>query len=165
MKIPICDLCADSGVLCSGCEGKLKEGKLSPLDVDVSKLLMKLSDRFNLEGVDFYKAIDLDRVVLILTKGDVGVLIGKEGKVVSELSHALGKKVRIAEASGDMRKTISDIVMPAKLLGINVVYKNGKKVYKVRLLRSELRNLPVDLSTLEKALKSLMEDNVSIVFE
>ncbi|MEM3399958.1 MAG: transcription elongation factor NusA [Candidatus Micrarchaeia archaeon] len=166
MKIPICELCAKTGVLCSGCENKLKAGKISELDVEVSKILTKLSDKFNLQNADVTKVVDLGRVVLILTKGDVGLLIGKDGKVVAELSNKLGKKVRIAEVSGDMRKTISDMVVPVKLVGINVLYKkDGEKVYKVRLLKSEIRQLPVDINTLEKALNSVMESTVAITFE
>ncbi|MEW6328720.1 MAG: KH domain-containing protein [Candidatus Micrarchaeota archaeon] len=165
MKTPICNLCVKSGVLCSGCEDKLGKGKISQLDVDVSRTLNALSTRFNLDAAEFAKAIDLGRVILILTRGEVGVLIGKEGKVVSELSQTLGKKVRIAEISGDMRKTISDVVMPAKLVGINTIFREGERTYKVRLLRSEIRALPVDINTLEKALYSLLDAKVNIVFE
>ncbi len=165
MKIPICDLCAKSNALCSGCEERLKEGRLSELDVTISRLLQKLSDTYNLQGADFYKAVDLDRLVIVLTKGDVGVLIGREGKVVSEISTAVGKKVRIAEVSGDMHKTVSDIVVPARLLGINTVFGDGKQKYRVRLAKNEIRQLPADAKTLEKALGQLFESDVLISFE
>ncbi|MFH0817239.1 MAG: hypothetical protein V1909_01260 [Candidatus Micrarchaeota archaeon] len=165
MKIPICELCAQSKALCSGCEYKLREGRISQTDVDASNALVDMRERFKLETAGFTKAVDLGRAVLIFTQGDVGVLIGREGKVVSELSHRLGKKVRIAEHSGDVKKTISDVVMPARLMGINTVYSGGSKVFKVRLLRSEMRDLPVDIDTLEKALKSILESKVMIQFE
>ncbi len=165
MKTPICDLCARTSALCSGCEEKLKGGKISDMDVTVSRLLHKLGETYNLSAADFYKAIDLERVVLILTHGDVGILIGREGKVVAEISTAVGKKVRIAEVSGDMRKTVSDIVMPARVLGINKVYKDGKEAYKVRFAKSELKQLPMDMGTLEKAMKQLFEADVVVAFE
>jgi transcription antitermination factor NusA-like protein len=154
-----------SNVLCSGCDEKLKRGKISELDVKISRLLYKLKDKYNLENVDFTKAVDLGRVVLVLTKKDVGILIGKEGKVVAEISQAVGKKVRIAELSGDIKKTIADIVAPAKVLGINKVYKEDGYAYKVRFSKKEIKQLPLDINTLEKALKSLLESEVMIVFE
>ena len=165
MNVRICELCMKSNVLCSGCDEKLKRGKISELDVKISRLLYKMKDRYNLENVDFTKAIDLGRVVLVLTNKDVGLLIGKEGKVVAEISQAVGKKVRIAEMSGDIKKTIADIVAPAKILGINKVYKKDGNLYKVRFSKREIKQLPVDINTLEKALQSLLESEVMMVFE
>jgi len=165
MNVPICELCVKSNVLCSGCEDKVKKGKLSKIEVKLSRLLYKMKDKYNLENADLTKAIDLDRVVIVLTKKDVGVLIGKDGKVVSEMSKELGKKVRIAEMSGDIRKTLSDIVAPAKIMGINKLYKKDGSIYKVRFSKKEIKQLPVDINTLEKALKYLLDSDVMIVFE
>ncbi len=165
MKIPICELCAQSKALCSGCEHKLKQGKITESDVAISNALMELKEKFKLDAANFTKSVDLGRAVLIFTGGDVGVLIGRDGKVVSELSHRLGKKVRIAEHTGDVKKTISDVLMPAKLIGINTVFSGGGKSFRVRLLKSEMRDLPVDRETLEKALMTILESKVMIQFE
>ena len=165
MKTPICEICAKGSTLCSGCEERVKEGKIGELDVRISRLLQKLKDEHRLEGAEFFKAIDLGKVVLILTKGDVGILIGREGKVVAEISNEVGKKVRIAEVGGDMRKTVSDIIVPASVMGINTIYKDGKEAYKVRIPKGESRQLPMDVPTLEKALKQLFEADVVISFE
>jgi len=165
MDVPICELCLKSNVLCSGCNEKLKKGKISELDVKISRLLYKLKDKYKLDDADFTKAVDLGRVVLVLTKRNVGALIGKDGKVVSEISQVAGKKVRVAELSGDVKKTIADIVAPAKILGINKIYRKDESVYKVRFSRKEIGQLPVDINSLEKALKSLLESDVMVVFE
>ncbi len=133
--------------------------------MDTSTILVELKDKFKLDSAGFIKAVDLGRAVIIFTESDVGVLIGRDGKVVSELSHRLGKKVRIAEHTGNVRKTISDILMPARLMGINTVYSGGGEIHKVRLLRSEMRDLPVDIDTLEKALQSVLNSKVMIQFE
>ncbi|MCX6769816.1 MAG: KH domain-containing protein, partial [Candidatus Micrarchaeota archaeon] len=121
--------------------------------------------RHNISNATFYKALDLGRVILVLTKGDVGLLIGKQGIVVSELSSALGKKVRIAQTSGDLKKTVSDIIMPARLLGINRTFRNGVEVSTARISREDLMVLPLDGKTLEIALKSLLGEETKIVFE
>jgi transcription antitermination factor NusA-like protein len=138
---------------------------MTRLDFEVAQILYKINDRYNISNVSFYKAIDLGRVVLILTRGEVGLLIGKQGKIVSELSSSLGKKVRIAEASGDVKKTIADIITPARLLGINHAYHEGKEVTKVRIAREDLQCLPLDTAALEKILRSLLEEDAKLVFE
>jgi len=165
MKTPVCDSDLKEGELCPQCRQKLSSGRITQLDFDVAQILYKINDRYNITNASFYKAIDLGRVVLILTHGEVGLLIGKQGKVVSELSSALGKKVRIAEASGDVKKTIADIITPARLLGINKVFHEGREIMKVRIAREDIVYLPLDINSLEKVLRSLLEDDVKLSFE
>jgi len=165
MKTPVCDTDLKSGELCPQCEKKVAEGKITKLDFEVAQILYKINDRYNISNASFYKAIDLGRVVLILTRGEAGLLIGKQGKIVSELSSSLGKKVRIAEATGDVKKTIADIITPARLLGINHAFHEGKEVTKVRIARADMPHLPLDVASLEKVLRSLLEDDVKLVFE
>ena len=154
-----------SGELCPSCEKKIAEGKITRLDFDVALILYKINDRYNISNASFYKAIDLGRVVLILTRGEVGLLIGKQGKIVSEISSSLGKKVRIAEASGDVKKTIADIITPARLLGINHAFHDGKEITKVRIARDDMAHLPLSKEALETVLRSLVEDDVKLSFE
>jgi len=165
MKTPVCDSDLKEGELCESCRKKLSDGRITQLDFDVALILYRINDRYNITNASFYKALDLGRVVLVLTRGEVGLLIGKQGKVVSEISASLGKKVRIAEASGDVKKTIADIIMPARLLGINKVFHEGREMTKVRIAREDLVHLPLDMGSLEKVLRSLLEDEVKISFE
>jgi transcription antitermination factor NusA-like protein len=165
MKTPVCDSDLKDGELCDACRKRLAAGKITRLDFEVAQILYKINDRYNISNASFYKALDLGRVVLVLTRGEVGLLIGRQGKVVGELSSALGKKVRIAEVSGDVKKTIADIIMPARLLGINKVFHGGKEIMKVRIARADIVHLPLDITSLEKVLRSLLEDEVKVVFE
>jgi len=138
---------------------------LAQLDVDASRLLRKLSESHPMEGVELKRALDFGKVVLLLVKGDVGSLIGREGKVVNEISKGLGKKVRIAEDGGDMRKTLDDIISPARVLGINKVFRREGNIFRVRISKSDFPSLPVPLSVLEKALASLFSAPAEISFE
>ncbi|MCX8195087.1 MAG: KH domain-containing protein [Candidatus Micrarchaeota archaeon] len=165
MKTPIPEEEIRSGVLSQETKRKIEEGKISKLDLEVAQILYKINERYNISAAEFSKAIDLGRAILILTKGEAGVLIGKQGKVVAELSSALGKKVRIAEMRGDLKKSIADIIAPAKLLGINQVFHQGKEITKVRISKAGMAHLPIDLPTLESALRSLMEREVQLVIE
>ena len=165
MKTPVCDICIKSGQLCEQCSKKVADGRITLLDFEVAQILARINERINISNAEFYKALDLGRVVLVLTRGEVGLLIGKDGKVVSELSSALGRKVRIAEVRGDVKKSIADIIMPARLLGINSMYHEGREIVKVRIAKSDLAHLPLDLPTLEKALCALMEREVKLSVE
>ncbi|OIO21481.1 hypothetical protein AUJ17_02305 [Candidatus Micrarchaeota archaeon CG1_02_47_40] len=165
MKTPICELCGKTATLCSACRSKLKNGRITETDFRVATFLYQLNEGYNISGASFEHALDLGRVVLILTSGNVGLLIGKEGRVVSELSMHLGKKVRIAECSGDMKKTISDILLPVELLGINTVYTKDGECCRVRLPKAQIMRLPMDLDSLERILKSLLKKEVKLSLE
>ena len=165
MKTPIPEADIRSGSLADETKKRMSEGKITELDFEVAQILYKINERYNISNASFYKALDLGRAVLVLTNGEAGLLIGKDGKIVAELSSALGRKVRIAEVKGDVKKSVADVIMPAKLLGINQVFHDGKEVTKVRIAKADLPHLPIDIPSLEKALKSLMEEDVQLVFE
>jgi len=165
MQTPLCDSCLRSEFLCDACGKKKSTGEITELDIAISKHLVDINETHNISEAKFVKAIDLGRAVLILSGTDVGILIGKQGKVVAELSRRLGKKVRIAEYSGNIKKSIEDIVLPARLLGINTVYHMGKEVTKVRFPKNDMRAMPVDPQSLETALKSIMGRDIMVVFE
>ncbi|VVB57754.1 NusA-like KH domain protein [Candidatus Anstonella stagnisolia] len=165
MKTPVCEEDIREGRLCSECEKKISKGDLSALDFEVARLLARINQRRNLTAASFTRCIDLGRMVVIFTEGEPGVLIGRNGTVVSELSHALGKRVRIAQSSSDARKTIADLLAPAKILGINTMYHEGVQNTKVRIEKGSIQSLPADLDTLGKAIKTVLKQDVTIVFE
>ena len=165
MKTPIPDEDVRSGQMGEATKRKLSEGKITELDFEVAQILYKINERYNISAASFYKALDLGHAVLILTKGEAGLLIGRYGKIVSELSSSLGRKVRIAEVKGDVKKSISDVIMPARLLGVNHIFHEGKELTKVRLSKLDLAHLPIYIPSLEKALKALMEQEVLLEFE
>ncbi len=165
MKTPIPDSDVRSGSQSEETRRRIAEGKITELDFEVAQILQKINERYNISNASFDKALDLGRAVLILTKGEAGLLIGKEGKIVSELSSALGRKVRIAQMSGDVKKSVADVIMPARLLGINQVFHEGREITKVRIAKQDISQLPIDIPTLEKALKVLVEQEVKVEFE
>ena len=165
MKTPVCDSDIRSGQLCKECTAKLAAGRITALDFEVAQILYKINERYNISNASFTKAIDLGKVALILTNGEVGLLIGKQGKVVSELSASLGKKVRIAQMQGDVKKTIADIIMPVQLIGINKAYHEGKELTKIRIAREDMEYMPFDVATLETILKTLLEEEVRVEIE
>ncbi|MEM4633663.1 MAG: hypothetical protein QW275_00745 [Candidatus Anstonellaceae archaeon] len=165
MKTPIPEEDIRSGQMGKETKKLIEEGKISELDFEVAQILYKINERYNISAASFYKALDIGSAVLILTKGEAGVLIGKDGKIVSEISSSLGKKVRIVETKGDLKKTIADIIIPAKLIGINRVYSSGTEIVKIRMPKHDLPKLPMDLPALEKALRALVGHEIKLELE
>lgn len=142
---------------------KLREGKLNKIDLDVSKAMYKVSKEKNLKNVGFEKAIKIGDVIIIMTKSNIGLLIGKGGSVAAALSRVLDKKIRIIEFSETPHKIISDLIKPAVLKGINVKYTKDDKVWKVRI--DNQQKLPMSEQTLELALKQFFGAQVEILYK
>ncbi len=147
------------------CQTKISEGALSQLDFEVAQILYKINETHNISEASFSRVLDLGKIALILTEGEVGLLIGRGGTVVGQISSSLNKKVRIVQQTGDVKKAISDIITPARLLGVNTVWHGGEEVVKVRLPKDDMRLLPVDAQTLENVICKWMGKKASIGFE
>lgn len=161
MALPICSICAKSGVLCTACEAKLQNGTISVLDVELSRILYKID-----EDIEFERAIETENFVIILTKTEyVGKIIGKGGENIKTLSKKLKKPVRVI-GSENLEKMIYDFVFPAKILGINLIYKtDGSKKYKVRIAKNDKKKLRMSVSEIHDIIASITKSDADIVFE
>ncbi|MGA2676404.1 MAG: transcription elongation factor NusA [Methanobacterium sp.] len=163
MVLPVCDVCLKSGMLCQGCENKLKSGEITQMDLDIAKLLYKLG-----EGkIGFKKTIEIgDTVIIVTDKEQVGKLIGKSGKIVREISRSIEKKVRVVGENSDLRSVARDILAPARLSGINIVYgKEGQKKYKIRVMAEDSRRIPGRLDFLNSIIKELTSEDTLVVVD
>ena len=163
MVLPVCDVCLKSGMLCQGCENKLKSGEITQMDLDIAKILYKLG-----EGkIGFKKTIEIgDTVIIVTEKEQVGKLIGKSGKIVREISHSIGKKVRVVGENSDLRAVARDILAQARLSGINIIYgKEGQKKYKIRVMDEDSRRIPGRLDFLNSIIKELTSEDTLVVVD
>jgi transcription antitermination factor NusA-like protein len=150
-------------MLCQGCENKLKSGEITQMDLDIAKLLYKLG-----EGkIGFKKTIEIgDTVIIVTDKEQVGKLIGKSGKIVREISRSIEKKVRVVGENSDLRSVARDILAPARLSGINIVYgKEGQKKYKIRVMAEDSRRIPGRLDMLNSIIKELTSEDTLVVVD
>ncbi|GAB4308775.1 MAG: transcription elongation factor NusA [Methanobacteriaceae archaeon] len=163
MVLPVCDVCLKSGMLCQGCENKLKSGEITQIDLDIAKLLYKVGDG----KIGFKKTIEIGDVVIIVTEKDqVGKLIGKGGKIVRAISKKIGKKVRVVGENSDLKSVSTDILAPARISGINIVYgKDGKEKYKIRVMKEDARRIPAKLSLLNDIIQKLTNEETMIVVD
>ena len=161
--LPICKICLESGFLCQACEKKVKEGEISERDVEVARLLYKLHKKDMIVDPSFKKTVEVDDYIIILVEGPVAPLIGKGGRVVRLLSKELGKKVRVVDISSGIKKMVEDLILPARLYGISIVYKpNGEEEYRVLLKRNEKKPIPDDV--LCSVVKEVSGKNCSITY-
>jgi transcription antitermination factor NusA-like protein len=167
MKAPICDVCLKSGILCLGCEEKLKRGTITELDVKISKLLYQLEKENHIRDITFVKAVESKSlIVIIVGEGEIGNLIGKGGKTVKFLQRSVRKKIRIIEDTDDFKKIIMDLLHPARVLGINILYlPSEEKKYKVRVPKEDERRIPTSVKSAEEILSKLVNLPIEIAFE
>ena len=103
--------------------------------------------------------------VLLVGRGEVKSVVGRGGKMIRELSERLQKKVRATEEGADLRKLAQDILTPARVGGVNVLYSGGEEMYRVRVSRNDLKRLPSSVETIQNLLTTLTNKSIKLVFE
>jgi len=169
VRAPICETCLRSdGLLCPADQKKLEEGVISELDVKVARLLYRLLGDVDIE---FKRAVEAgDLIVIVVGEGDVPITIGKGGENIKTLIRELGKRVRVVEgidanSPEDLRKLALDLLYPAGVFGVNVVYRpGGETYYKVLLFGRDRKRLPERPEVLESVLGQIAGKEVRISF-
>lgn len=160
-------MCLKSGILCQGCENRLKEGRISELDIKISRTLFEIAQKHRgLEKINFKHAVSTSGLtVLVVGKGEIRFAVGRGGKVVRELENKLQTKIRVIEEGTQTRKLAQDILTPAKVLGVNVLYSGGKEEHRVRVPRTHSKRLPANVKGIQTLLTKLTNKNITVVFE
>jgi transcription antitermination factor NusA-like protein len=133
IKLPICSFDAKTGILCAKCESKLKNGEISKADVEASKTLIHLADKFpELGKVTLRRSFESGgNYVMEFEQADLTHLRANP-KLAPELDAAMKGKVWVVGAGGSDRKFLEDIFYPAKVLTVNTVWlTDGGKRTKV----------------------------------
>jgi transcription antitermination factor NusA-like protein len=167
LQTPVCNICLKSGILCQGCSTKLKEGKISNLDLKISRVLFELSKKHRgLEKLNFKGSVDASGLVILkVERGQIPLVVGKGGKLVQEIERTLKTKIRVVEEGANHRKLAQDILAPAEVIGVNVLYTTSGNEYRVRVPRQQMKRLPAEKEKIKTALSMLTNKNFTIVFE
>ncbi len=168
MEFPVCSICIKSDLLCSGCEYRLEKGEISELDVEISKTLFGMKERYKtLRDISFKRSIcKNDFVAIIVKEGKVGGLIGKGGKIIKTLSKRIGKTIRVIEDIKNEKVIAQELLAPAQIRGINIVFlPDGNKKFKVRISKEDEKRLPTDRKVLQEILCLLTGKDMDIVSE
>ena len=135
MKTPICSFDAKTGILCSLCENKLKNGRLTQEDVEVSIRLTKLSGKN--QELDKLTLVNSRKVeedfVLFFRSSDI-VLIRSTEKMAVTIEKEFHGKFWIMEADSPPRKFLENLFFPIRISNSNMIWlPGGQKVTQVTI--------------------------------
>jgi len=150
--VNVCHFCLKSGILCSKCQTKLKQGEISQTDLEIGRLLLSLESQHPpLQEINFHKAVETDGVLaLIVGKGDVAKLLSTGGKVLRAIGEKTGRSVKILEAGVDERKFLEDLFAPINIITINTIWlPDGSQETRV-ILRRRGRRPPFDVEAIKQ---------------
>jgi N utilization substance protein A len=68
------------------------------------------------------------KITFIVRPGDIGLAIGKGGSRIKRVKHTMGKSIDVIEYSENPVEFVKNILLPAKVVGVNVIEREGRKV-------------------------------------
>ena len=167
MKTPICFFCAKSGVLCPRCQEKLDKGEVTEADVEVSKWFIDYEAKNpQLRDYVIHRTVKVPKMMIIMVSGGGVANRTLLTKLSRQLSDEKRTNVRIVEKTSSIKRLLEQIVTPARVMGANTVWlPDGSWESTIRMPRSDLRKMPLDLKSAEEAIKILAGEVIHIVFE
>ena len=165
MKSPLCSNELKNGNFCSLCEAKIKQGIVTETDLKVLRKLQSMEKTLVLKDTEFVKAYEVEEFILIVCKGNVGALIGKEGAIVKSLSKDFGKKIRIVEHTNSEKENVQNVLGNVRVLGINKVFKPGAEETMLFIPKSDEGRMPADKETVEKIISEINRKKTEINFK
>ena len=165
MKSPICSNELKNSSFCALCNAKIKQGLVSETDLKVLKKLQSMEKTLILKDTEFIKAYEVGEFILIVCKGNVGALIGKEGIIVKSLSKDFGKKVRIVEHTNSEKENVQNVLDNVRVLGVNTVFKPGSEEALLFIAKADEHRMPADKKTVENIISEINGKKTEISFK
>lgn len=167
MKAPICNICLKSDVLCSHCSTKLEEGKISDIEVKISRKLQDLSeDNPSLQDSEIVRVLEAENVVVVVAdEGDGAKVVGRKGRVVKQLAEEVGKSIRVVEKSSDDRETIKGLLSPADIESINTVFRPSGQSQKIVVDEEYKNKINLSISEFEEFVEEITGTEYTLSFE
>ncbi|MHA1302375.1 MAG: hypothetical protein ACTSQE_02675 [Candidatus Heimdallarchaeaceae archaeon] len=166
MKLPICRIDAQTNTLCRKCKALYREGKISDVEIELSKVLVELAkSNKDLNAIHFYSAIELDNIIiLVVRKNDLSILL--EENVLSELESNVHKKIRFLEKTNNPKKLVESLIDPIPVLNVTVLYipPFSDKEYKIELEQKYKEKLPISENILIQTVSSVLGTGVYLEY-
>ena len=70
---------------------------------------------------------DMNRIIFIVRKGDLGLAIGRRGMNIKKLRKILGKDIEVMEDGSNLEELAANAVAPARVKNVKLVELPGKK--------------------------------------
>jgi|GEM_PF-786996 hypothetical protein len=142
MKAPICNFCLTSTILCSSDQAKLDSGRISQLEIDISRALFKLEKSHKaIASSKILGARSVDGIIVIFIESQIPISLGEVLSINKDASSVISKDVKIIEKNAQLNKIIQELLLPAKVVGVsNVWLPDGSTFIKVKLNGSPNKN-------------------------
>ena len=115
MKTPICTFDAQTSILCTKCETKLRLGQLTDADVDGAIKIAKLAE--GSQDVNNFTMIAPSKVgddfILTLRSSDIDIL-RTNASILRRFEDEFQSKVWFVEGQATDRRFIENLILPAK---------------------------------------------------
>ena len=161
---PVCREDIKHGKLCKICEAKLKAGQITETDFELMKAIEKLENKKFLIATEIVRTFELEGILLVFARGNVGALIGKEGKNVKQLEQELVKKIRIIELGKEKKEVIQQVLGRANLLAVNKVFKPESEELKAIVDSRDRQKIEPQKERIEEILQKLLKTPIEIAF-
>ncbi len=162
----LCLRCLDRRVLCSKCRKKLESGEITQLDVELERVLHKLSKKNpDVKKAEILKTFDAGSILIIVNRGNAKKLIGNQGQTIRDIAEAMKRHVRVMEEPRDMRDFLSKMINPSAILGVDVLYTPEGETFRVRVAKSFKNRIPINADSFPEVAKELVGKNMELSFE
>lgn len=124
MRMRLCSFCVKSGILCQKCQEKIETGEINETYMRIAKELIKFEDKYtSIQKISLNNVYNVDNIIILAVgRGDSSQLLALRGRILRDLSKVIGKRIRVFEESGEVRKFLEDLFMPTKILAINTIW-------------------------------------------
>ena len=166
VETSICEQCLSSTELCSDCQNRLDQGKITQKDVEVSRFLFTLSDKVrSLSDVKIVKIMDSECLIIISKIGDAAKLVGKNGFVVKALAKEFKKPIRILEEADTLQGFVENLISPISIRGVNTLYTPEGEVTKFRIPVNHKGRLNITPESFSDIVSDIYNCKAGLVFE
>lgn len=166
MKLPICVIDAQTNTLCRKCKQLYRDGKISDIDIKISKIIIDASkSNKNLKNISFYSSYELSDVVMIITrKQDVAILSSPE--ILGKLKQNTQKEIRFLEKTNDPRKLVESLLDPIPIVNVTTLYLPpfSDKEYKIEIEKQFKDKLTLPEEVIVQTVTSVLNTEAYIEF-
>lgn len=157
MKFPVCDVCLKSDILCNACKEKISNGEFKESHLRLFKAMERIMPKaLDARVKRVLEAYDL--LVVVTGREDVPKMVGN-GISLRKLSREIEKPVRVVAEARDYREFLENVLFPAGIAAVNVVYTPEKEILKVMVQGK----MPVPAESLNDIMKREYGKEIRIV--
>lgn len=167
LEFPVCVFDLKTGVLCSKCEKKVRDGEVTTGDIEVMRLLLDLEKKFSqISHLVYKKSLAVGGYLFVFFGDKTFSTIS--ASVRDELKKALeektGLKAKLVELSKDLNVFLQNLVAPARILTVNKVWLPDQTT-ELKVVVDDERSMGVPASVLSEMARNILNLSISFDFQ